>query len=73
MVGVGLIGFVSKIHQWDESAIYFDGGSLGQSLRNCTLPAIHAETTPLSSCIYVWSRGLPHSDCQFPANNSQPS
>jgi len=28
MVGVGLIGFVSKLHQWDESAIYFDGGSL---------------------------------------------
>ena len=33
MVGVGLIGFISKLHQWDESAIYFDGGSLGQSRR----------------------------------------
>lgn len=33
MVGVGLIGFVSKIHKWDESAIYFDGGSLGRSHR----------------------------------------
>ena len=31
MVGVGLIGFISKLHHWDESAIYFDGGSLGRS------------------------------------------
>jgi ER membrane protein SH3 len=31
MVGVGLIGFISKLHQWDESAMYFDGGSLGWS------------------------------------------
>lgn len=28
MVGVGLIGFLSKLHHWDESAMYFDGGSL---------------------------------------------
>jgi len=29
MVGVGLIGFVSKLHRWDESAVFFDGSSLG--------------------------------------------
>jgi len=28
MVGVGLIGFISKLHHWDESAMYFDGGRL---------------------------------------------
>ncbi|KAF8801266.1 hypothetical protein BYT27DRAFT_7115308 [Phlegmacium glaucopus] len=28
MIGVGLIGFLSKLHKWDESAMYFDGGSL---------------------------------------------
>ena len=35
MVGVGLIGFISKLHRWDESAMYFDGGSLGQSIIVC--------------------------------------
>jgi hypothetical protein len=39
MVGVGLIGFVSKLHQWDESAIYFDGSSLGQSRRVVYFPS----------------------------------
>jgi hypothetical protein len=29
MVGVGLIGFLSKLHKWDESAMFFDGSSLG--------------------------------------------
>ncbi|KIM44905.1 hypothetical protein M413DRAFT_365901 [Hebeloma cylindrosporum] len=28
MVGVGLIGFLSKLHKWDESAMFFDGSSL---------------------------------------------
>lgn len=29
MVGVGIIGIISKLHQWDESAQFFDGSSLG--------------------------------------------
>jgi len=29
MVGVGLIGFLSKLHKWNESAMFFDGSSLG--------------------------------------------
>ncbi|KAF9561487.1 hypothetical protein CPC08DRAFT_688829 [Agrocybe pediades] len=28
MVGVGLIGLLSKLHKWDESAVFFDGSSL---------------------------------------------
>jgi len=32
MVGVGLIGFLSKLHKWDESAMFFDGSSLGAFL-----------------------------------------
>ncbi|KAF8972614.1 Shr3 amino acid permease chaperone [Flammula alnicola] len=28
MVGVGLIGLLSKLFQWDESAMFFDGSSL---------------------------------------------
>ncbi|KNZ71629.1 Secretory component protein SHR3 [Termitomyces sp. J132] len=31
MVGVGLVGLVSKLHKWDESAMFFDGTSLGTS------------------------------------------
>ena len=29
MVAVGLVGFLSKLIKWDESAMYFDGSSLG--------------------------------------------
>ncbi|CAA7269279.1 unnamed protein product [Cyclocybe aegerita] len=29
MVGVGLLGFLAKLHKWDESAVFFDGSSLG--------------------------------------------
>ena len=72
MVGVGLIGFISKLHYWDESAMYFDGGSLGRSHR-LVLSQLYILRPQFSSRVYVWSRGLPHSDHQFSANNSQPS
>jgi len=29
MIGMGIIGLVAKLHEWDESAIFFDGSSLG--------------------------------------------
>lgn len=32
IMGIGIIGLVGKIHKWDESAIFFDGSSLGRSL-----------------------------------------
>ncbi|PPQ94630.1 hypothetical protein CVT25_009361 [Psilocybe cyanescens] len=28
MVGIGLIGFLAKLHKWTESAVFFDGSSL---------------------------------------------
>ncbi|KAK7045448.1 Protein csh3 [Paramarasmius palmivorus] len=28
MIGVGLIGMVTKLHKWDDSAMFFDGSSL---------------------------------------------
>ncbi|GJJ11272.1 hypothetical protein Clacol_005504 [Clathrus columnatus] len=28
MVGLGVIGLIAKLHEWDESAIFFDGSSL---------------------------------------------
>jgi hypothetical protein len=32
MIGMGVIGLIAKLHEWDESAIFFDGSSLGQLL-----------------------------------------
>jgi len=29
MVGVGMIGLLSKLHNWDDSAMFFDGTCLG--------------------------------------------
>ncbi|KAJ8072956.1 Protein csh3 [Marasmius tenuissimus] len=29
MMGVGMTGLVAKLHKWDESAMFFDGTSLG--------------------------------------------
>ena len=29
VMGVGIIGLIGKVHKWDESAMYFDGSSLG--------------------------------------------
>jgi len=28
MIGVGVLGLIAKLHEWDESAIFFDGSSL---------------------------------------------
>jgi hypothetical protein len=30
-MGVGILGLVAKLHKYDESAIFFDGSSLGRS------------------------------------------
>ena len=35
VMGVGLVGLVGKVHKWDESAMFFDGSSLGE----CTRPS----------------------------------
>lgn len=29
MVGVGLVGLLGKLFVWDDSAMFFDGSSLG--------------------------------------------
>lgn len=52
MWGVGLIGFLSKLFSWSESAVFFDGSSLG------TLPPLqtrHASSPHnTSSAAYVF-------------------
>src|SRR5260221_9294365 len=37
-VGVGLVVIITKIHRWDESAMFFDGGSLGE---RCPIQYLH--------------------------------
>ena len=32
IMGMGIIGLVGKVHKWDESAMFFDGSSLGAFL-----------------------------------------
>lgn len=48
MVGVGLVGLISKLHKWDESAMFFDGTSLGMffSASGCLICGI-------LTCVYV--------------------
>jgi hypothetical protein len=29
MMGITLVSLIAKLHKWDESAMYFDGGCLG--------------------------------------------
>ncbi len=29
IMGVGIIGLAGKLHKWDDSAMFFDGSSLG--------------------------------------------
>ncbi|KAF9078107.1 Shr3 amino acid permease chaperone [Rhodocollybia butyracea] len=29
MIGVGILGFIAKLNKWDDSAMFFDGSSLG--------------------------------------------
>lgn len=32
VMGMGIVGLVGKLHKWDESAMFFDGSSLGACL-----------------------------------------
>ncbi|KAK2465627.1 hypothetical protein APHAL10511_002171 [Amanita phalloides] len=53
MVAVGLIGIISKLHQWDESAKFFDGSSLVVYMFSVsvyltvTVPALRTIAMPL--------------------------
>jgi len=53
MVGVGIIGLISKLHRWDESAQFFDGSSLAAYIfaiavyLTVTIPALRTVSQPL--------------------------
>ena len=51
MIGVGVLGLVAKLHEWDDSAVFFDGSSLGTSVS----AASHAcPAQPLRAALYVF-------------------
>ncbi|KAF8074769.1 Shr3 amino acid permease chaperone [Lyophyllum atratum] len=55
MIGVGLVGLLSKLHKWDDSAMFFDGSCLGAYVFSIavyitvTIPALQAIVTPLEA------------------------
>lgn len=43
LMGIGLVAIIAKIHRWDESAMLFDGGSLGERvLHPISHPSFHS-------------------------------
>ncbi|KXN89379.1 Secretory component protein SHR3 [Leucoagaricus sp. SymC.cos] len=53
MIGIGLVGTLSKLFKWDESAMFFDGSSLAAYVFSIaiyltvTIPALRTIVTPL--------------------------
>ncbi|KAH9967335.1 Shr3 amino acid permease chaperone [Russula dissimulans] len=53
LIGVGIVAIITKIHRWDESAMFFDGGSLAAFVFatamyiTVTIPAIRTVVTPV--------------------------
>ncbi|KAH9975874.1 hypothetical protein BGW80DRAFT_1436395 [Lactifluus volemus] len=40
LIGIGVASIIAKIHRWDESAMLFDGGSLGVDTREDQIEAM---------------------------------
>lgn len=53
LIAVGVIAIITKIHRWDESAMFFDGGSLAAFVFatamyiTVTIPSIRTVVTPV--------------------------
>ncbi|KAL0953420.1 hypothetical protein HGRIS_004657 [Hohenbuehelia grisea] len=53
LVGVGVIGLLSKLHKWDDSAMFFDGSSLAAYVFSIavyltvTIPTLRTIVTPV--------------------------
>jgi hypothetical protein len=55
---VGFIGLLAKLHAWDESAMFFDGSSIGKLtpiffLNRCVLTRTHTVAYILALAVYV--------------------
>ncbi|KIY70812.1 hypothetical protein CYLTODRAFT_419486 [Cylindrobasidium torrendii FP15055 ss-10] len=59
---IGLVGLISKLHKWDESAMFFDGSCIGAYVFalavyfTVTLPTLRTVVEPLAEDS-VWVRG----------------
>lgn len=56
LVGLGLVGLVSKLHNWDDSAMFFDGSCLCEKLaegrrRSTDRCSLQASTCSVSLCM----------------------
>ncbi|KAI0272661.1 Shr3 amino acid permease chaperone [Gloeopeniophorella convolvens] len=53
LMGIGVVTIIAKIHRWDESAMFFDGGSLVAFIfaiamyTTVTIPAIQTVVAPV--------------------------
>ena len=55
---MGFIGLLAKLHAWDESAMFFDGSSIGKLtpiflLNRCVLTRTHTVAYILALAVYV--------------------
>jgi len=54
MIGVVLLGLLAKLHQWDDSAMFFDGSSIATVLfgfavyMTVIIPTLRTIVTPLA-------------------------
>lgn len=58
-IGVGFIGLLTKLHAWDDSAMFFDGSSLGKAIiliyvSFTNSKSIQSPTSLLSLSIWQW-------------------
>lgn len=74
MVGVGLIGLISKLHIWDDSAMFFDGSCLGPdpSMHHLFVTALIAGFFHHSG-LCIQHSSLYHGDDSGTADDSYPS
>ena len=72
MIGLGILALVAKLNDWDESAIFFDGSSLGQSPTSYLIYALVLKNVPSYSSLRDWCHHLfiGH-DCRL-ANHRSP-
>ena len=60
MMGIGILALVGKLHKWDESAVFFDGCSLGalffslgRSIYIVPLILAHPHVSSLRLILYI--------------------
>ncbi len=55
LMAIGVVAIITKIHRWDESAMLFDGGSLGEWTRRGLR---HSPPPPAVSPFWGWTGRL---------------